>query len=283
MIGSIHSADGRPIEWIVLVDSERYSDVEASIDCECATKPLPAQFRFTVAHELAHSLAFRTSEFGVKLEGLSDGHRNNSALVEEIERQTDYLAPLLLCAEQVLTDRLRGLTEPIDLSFLTKLRRECGISQEILVNRLALSRRMDQTGLWQRPHLREFGLAIGEWNTSSKAVFRRFPTLLNFSQLVPKGLLTVTEQDKVPFELAFGEESLEALRSGTDVMLTTLAGTAASQDVGQMVIEISAENVKRTPGSIFLALVRNRQIRLEVEEFEKIRKSGRVRGERPLR
>lgn len=280
MIGSMHSVDGQP-QWTILVDSERYPDVGTSIDGESAAKPLTARFRFTVAHELAHSLAFRTSEFGVKLEGVSDKPESKSALVQEIEREADHLAPLLLCAEQVLTDRLRRLTGPIDLPFVTKLRRDCGISREVLLNRLALSRAMDRTGLWQRPHLREFGLAIGEWNSPAEATFRRWPLFLNFSRLVPKGLLTVTEQNKVPFEVAFGEGSLALVTNGTDLLLTTPAGTATSPEVDKMPIEIAAEDVKRAPGSMFLALVRNRQIRAEVEEFEKIRRSGRVRGQLP--
>src|SRR5581483_6356163 len=215
MIGSVHSLDGKPTQWTVLVDSERYPDVGASIDTESAAKPLPAQFRFTVAHELAHSLAFRTGEFGVKLEGISDKSKG-SALVEEIERETDRLALLLLFAEQDLDKQLRGLTGPIDIEFLTKLRRECGLSREVLINRLTLSRAMDRTGLWQRPHLREFGLAIGEWNTSGNAVIRRWPTFLNFNRLVPMGLLKATQQDKLPFEIAFGEGSLASVKNGTE-------------------------------------------------------------------
>jgi hypothetical protein len=140
---------------------------------------------------------------------------------------------------------------------------------------------MDRTGLWQRPHLREFGLAIGEWNSPAEATFRRWPLFLNFSRLVPKGLLTMTEQDKLPFEVAFGEGSLALATNGTDLLLTTPAGTATSPDVSQIPIEIAAENVKRAPGSLFLALVRNRQIRAEVDEFEKIRKSHQVRRQLP--
>lgn len=281
MIGSTRSVDGQPPQWTILVDSERYPDVGTSIDGESAAKPLTARFRFTVAHELAHSLAFRTSEFGVRLEGYSDKPEGKSALVQQIEREADQLAPLLLCAEQVLTDRLRQLTGPIDLPFVTKLWRDCGISREVLLNRLALSRSMDRAGLWQRPHLREFGLAIGEWNSPTEATFQRWPLFHNFSRLVPKGLLTVAEQNKVPFEVAFGEGSLAVVTNGTDLLLTTPAGTATSPDVAQMPIEIAVEHVKRAPGSLFMVLVRNRQVRADVEEFENIRRSGRTRGQLP--
>jgi hypothetical protein len=104
---------------------------------------------------------------------------------------------------------------------------------------------------------------------------------LNFGRLVPKGLLTLTAQDKVPFESAFGKESLAAIESSIDVASTTPAGTAASPEAGQMSIEISAENTRRAPGMAFLVLIRNSQIREEVEAFEKIRRSGRLRRKAP--
>jgi hypothetical protein len=281
MIGSTHSVEGQTPQWTILIDSERYPHVASSIDGESTASPLTARFRFTVAHELAHSLAFRTGEFGVKLDGFSGRSESRSTLVQEIEREADHLAPLLLCAEQVLTDRLCQLTEPIDLTFITKLQRDCGISYEVLLNRLALSRAMDRSGLWQRPHLREFGVVIGEWNSPSEANFRRWPSFLNFSRLLPKGILNVTQQDKVPFEVAFGPGSLALVTKGTHLHLTTPAGTGATPDVAQMSIEIVAEHVNPVPGSLFLVLVRNSQIRAEVEEFEKIRRSTRIRRQLP--
>lgn len=276
MIGSTHSAEGQLPEWTVLIDSERYPEVANSINDETLAKPLPARFRFTVAHELVHSLSFRTGEFGIKLEGVTENSKNKSELVETIEKGTDRLAPLLLCPERDLCDRLRNLEGPLDLTFLTKLRRDCGISHEVLLNRLSLSRTMDQTGLWQRPHLRDFGIAIGDWNATGHVTLRRRPVFLNFSRLVPKGLLTLTAQDKVPLETAFGQKSLLAIESSIEVTSTTPAGTAASPDAGQMSIEISAENTRRAPGAAFLVLVRNSQIREDVEAFEKIRRSGRL-------
>jgi len=278
MIGSTQSAEGQLPEWTVLIDSERYPEVEDLIDGETLAKPLPARFRFTVAHELAHSLSFRTGEFGVKLEGIAEDSKSKSEMVEAIEKTTDRLAPLLLCPERVLCDRLRSLEGPLDLPFLAKLRRDCGISREVLLNRLSLSRAMDQTGLWQRPHLRDFGVAIGEWNTTGQATLRRWPVFFNFSRLVPKGLLTLTAQDKMPFEAAFGKESLSAIQSNAEVILPTAAGTTAAPEAGQMFIEISAESTRRAPGVAFLIFVRNSQIREEVQTFEEVRKSGRLRS-----
>jgi hypothetical protein len=268
MIGSTSSAQTERPEWMVLVDSERYPDLEPRIHSESATNPLPARFRFTVAHELAHSLAFRTSEFGVFLEGISDKPENKTAIVQEIEKETDRLAPLLLCSEKVLISRLLELTGPIDLNFLTRLRRESGISRAVLLSRLALSRASDRIGIWQRPHLREFGLAIGDRTPVGTATLRRWPVFLNFGRGVPRAFLTLRERDRIPFEVALGQESLAALQSGTEVTACTRAGTPASMDADEMTVEISTEQTARPAASSFLTLVRNSRIRAEIERFE---------------
>jgi hypothetical protein len=280
MIGSIQSGKGQLPEWMVLIDSERYPGLESSISQESVSQPLPATFRFTVAHELAHSLAFRSGEFGVSFDGVSEGPESRTALVKAIEEETDRLAPLLLCSERVIIAELRGLKGPLDLGYVTRLLRQSGMSREVFINRLALSRALDRDSLWQRPHLREFGLAIGVWDESGKAALRRWPVLLNFSRLTPKGFLAMHDRDRIPFELAFGAESLAATQNWNEVHVTSSAGTLACPDAGQLALEISIENTEHVAGSSFLTLVRNRQIRSEIEEFERIRSSGRIRGAR---
>ncbi len=64
MIASVELHDSSA-RWAVLVDSERYPLDTGAIQRESLGSPLPARFRFTVAHELAHAVAFRPSEFGV--------------------------------------------------------------------------------------------------------------------------------------------------------------------------------------------------------------------------
>lgn len=271
MIGSTHLAGEHTPQWTVLIDSERYPNFERLIVQESIAEPLPSRFRFTVAHELAHSLAFRTGEFGVTLETASDERESKASFVRAIEEEADSLAPLLLCAERVITTQLQQLTGPLEISLLASLRRQSGMSQEVLLNRLALSRVMNRSGLWQRPHLREFGIAIGVWDSSGTVTLRRWPLFLNFNRLTPKGFLLARERDRVPISVAFGAESIAATHNASEITVTSTAGTPALPDAEQVILEISAEDTHRVGDSPFLILVRNRQIRREVEEFERIR------------
>lgn len=277
MIGSIQAGNGKLPEWTVLIDSECYPGLEPGISHESVDSPLPGAFRFTVAHELAHSLAFRSGEFGVNFEGISDGAESKAALVKAIEEETDRLVPLLLCSERVLAAQLRELTGPLQLHDLTRLLRQSGMSRELLLNRLALSRALDRDGLWQRPHLREFGVAIGIWDDRGSASFRRWPVFLNFARLTPKGFLTIQDRERVPLEVAFGTESLVATHNRGEHCVTSAAGTVASPDAGQMTLEMATESTERAAGSSFLILARNRQIRAEIDEFERILKSRKSR------
>ena len=271
MMGSRSSGGGAAPEWTVLIDSERYPDVEGSLSSERYGDPLPHRFRFTVAHELAHSLAFRRSEFGIALEGVCDSAEGNATLVKAIEENTDRLAPLLLSPEMTLTRRLLQMKGPVDIEFLTALRRNHGLSREVLLSRLALSRYMDRAGYWQRPQLREFGLAIGEWTSSEEATLRHWPVFLNFSRSVPKGLLELHDRDRVPFDIAFGRDGLAALKARGNGSIRTRAGTRASREVEEMAVELEVEKGAHTVGSSFLVLVRDSRIRAEIYEFERVR------------
>ncbi len=271
MMGSRSSGSGATPEWTVLIDSERYPDVEGSLSSERYGNPLPHRFRFTVAHELAHSLAFRSSEFGIALEGVSESAEGNAALVKAIEQNTDRLAPLLLCAEKSLTGPLLQLKGPVGIDFLTALRRNHGLSREVLLGRLALSRSMDRAGHWQRLQLREFGLAIGEWTSGEKATLRHWPVFLNFSRSVPKGLLQLQDRDRVPFDIAFGRDALAALKERGNVAIRSRAGTRASPEVEEMAVELEIEKGAQAVGSSFLVLVRDSRIHGEIDEFDRVR------------
>ncbi len=264
MIGSTKSSDGRPT-WTVLIDSEKYRGIEAAIPFESAVNPLPARFRFTVAHELAHSLAFRTSEFGITPPSGSATLESKSEAVRAIEAETDRLAPLLLCAESTLTNRLKNLSDPIDLEFIGAFRRESGLSREVLLNRLALSRALDRNGLWQRPQLRDFGLALVAGKPGETLSLRRDPVFLNFSRAVPRGLLLARQRDRVPLDVAFGARVWTAAR---EITAASSAGTASSPDAEEMTVEIEIECNSTDSEPDFLILVRDKSIKQAIRDLE---------------
>jgi hypothetical protein len=263
-------------QWVVLVDSERYTISDGDLQAESSAKPLPARFRFTVAHELAHSMAFRPTEFGLELTGVSGKLDSRAAQVEAIEKETDRLAQLLLCPEQTLSHRLRGFSGPLKVEHLASMARELGVSRYVLLNSLSLSLSLDSSGLWERPHLRDLGIAIGERLENGGAVLRKWPLFINFSRgIVPRPFSLLRNQDRVPVNVAFGGDASHSLIKNGEIKVLTEAGTATSPTAEQMMIEISAERGSRIPGSKFLILLRDTRAHKAIEEFERIRSTSR--------
>src|ERR1700686_3755132 len=102
--GMLATQPGSQSEWVVLVDREVYGATKADVENEDANRPLPSRLRFTLAHELVHSLAFRASEFGIHLRSSIKTQDAKASVVEAIEKITDSLAPLLLLSEGALTE-----------------------------------------------------------------------------------------------------------------------------------------------------------------------------------
>jgi hypothetical protein len=100
--GMLATQPGVQSKWLVVVDSELYRVTKADFDAESSSQPLSSRLRFTVAHELVHSLAFRTSEFDIRLSTSINSEVSRSSVVDAIEGITDSLTPLLLLSESAL-------------------------------------------------------------------------------------------------------------------------------------------------------------------------------------
>src|SRR5712671_2398598 len=88
-LATLGSAEGTSNRWAVLLDREKYPVGEVQISGETIDSPLPARMRFTIAHELAHSLAFRPTEFGVRLPYRPGDRQSQGAFVRAVESETD--------------------------------------------------------------------------------------------------------------------------------------------------------------------------------------------------
>src|SRR5690606_10859923 len=105
--------------------------------------------------------AFRPSEFGIRLQRAVDSAKSQSALVAEIERQTDRLSPLLLWPERTLGQLVDGQASGLAVAEFAALRLNLGISRYVLVNRLM---RLSLTDVnRRRPGLTDLAVGIGEW------------------------------------------------------------------------------------------------------------------------
>ncbi len=244
--------------WAVLADSDTYAVTEADIADESESRPLPSRFRFTVAHELAHSLAFRTSEFGIRLRSPIGTEDSRAAAVEAVERVTDRLTPLLLLSEKALASFIKSVGPSIRIEDLVNFRRSVGISREAFINRLGMRVPNEQTGRGGVPPLTNTAICIGEWTNSGVALLRSWPAFVSFDRnIVPAFLLKLHSEDMQPFRLAIADSTFVPCGGNRSEIETTVpAGTAMFKDAEQMRIRCYAESTDRRPGARFLLLVR---------------------------
>ena len=253
--GTDGKANGR---WAVLIDSDRYSVTDEAILVESHEHPLPARFRFTVAHELAHALAFRPREFGIAPLWNSDTKSSQEEFVEAVERETDRMAPLLLLPDKTLRTLLKAHNVQWTAPALRTISRRFGISRYALINRLLLLlRRDDSSGLRESTSLRNLCIGIGTWTLQGEAVLRKWPLYINFDNgIVPFPLLRIANQDRVPVSSLIHDERF-SLCGGrvNDTELTWEAGLPGLKPDRQMHVQISVEPTAKRANSDFLFVV----------------------------
>jgi hypothetical protein len=244
--------------WTVLVDSETFPISKDEIQEERYPKPLPSRLRNTIAHELVHSLAFRFSEFGIHLQTQHDNEKTRIALVEEIEKETERLSPLLLWSEKALAKLLSNQPRSLSVHDLDAVCQNLGISRYVLINRLRLLRSIDPRKLLVSDGLRNTAIGIGEWRDTKRAVLRSWPLFVNFDRShIPAFFIQLAQQDRMPASVAFADESF-AMCGGTNsvTVFSTNAGTEAAPNAEQINIECSIGDHERTAGKGFLYAVR---------------------------
>ena len=244
--------------WAVLVDSERYSVTADAIRDESHEHPLPMRFRTTIAHELAHSLAFRPSEFGIEPLLMPETKSSQQDLVAAVERETDRMAPLLLLPEKILRKLLSGKKTPFTAADLQSVCRHFGISRYVLINRLMLLlRRDEQSGLRESAALRNVGIGIGTWTRQGEAVLRKWPLYINFDNgIVPTPLLKLANQDRLPAKTLVRDDGFVLCGGRSEATeLTWDAGLQGSKADEIMQVLFSVEATGNRPESDFLFVI----------------------------
>lgn len=254
--GMLATQPGVQSEWLVLVDSELYQVTTADFDHENSSKPLSPRLRFTVAHELVHSLAFRTSEFGIRLSTPISTQASRACFVDAIEGITDSLTPLLLLSESALADFFNSNVARTSAADFAELRAITGVSRRTLLGRLRALSLADANRL-SRYSLDDIAICIGEWR-DKQAVIRAFPVFARFARnVMPEFLLRLTNQDRMPASLAFQDASF-APSGGiqNNVETVVLAGTPGAPEAEKMHVHCSFEEATRDSGSEFFLVVR---------------------------
>jgi len=236
--------------WLVLVDSDKYKFSDQAIDREYSENALPERLRFTIAHELAHSLAFRVSDFGIQLHGLNK-EVTPQVLLNAIEDETDWLSSLLLVPQRALATVFKGRREPPSASELAQARQTLGISRPVLVNRLRLLSSIDPDGLKNGFGFKNLAVGIAEWTAEGNAVLRKWPIFVNFDRnVIPEFLLNLAQQDRLPANSVFNEPTF-SLCGGNKacVELTVHGGTPSSPRAERLDIKCSVEGSNAMAGS----------------------------------
>jgi len=242
--------------WLVLVDSEKYRFNNRDLEEEGPQNALPERLRFTIAHELAHSLAFRVSEFGIRLHNINTA-QTSRALVIAIETETDRLSSLLLVSQKALQKVFKGRRNPPAADELAQARRAMGISRPVLISRLRSLSSTEADGLKNGYGLTNLAVGLAEWIEDRTARLRNWPIFANFDRnLFPEFLLRLAHQDRIPAASAFAATSF-SLCGGNDniVQLTSDAGTPNSPRAERMELKCSVEDSGRKPGSSSIYVV----------------------------
>lgn len=215
MLASVELPD-QPQKWAVLVDSETYAFDDQMVDAESSRSPLASRLRNTIAHELVHSLAFRPSEFGVRLPVAKNTKLTNAALVKAIEEETERLSALLLMPDHSLASLLGNKT-PLQLVELIHLFRLLGVSRYLLLGRINLLAQNAGGGYGLPDRLRNIAIGTIEWSGSNEARFRKWPAYAYFDRgAIPAFVSRLLTEDRVSVETIIPSQVWEeALRSGT--------------------------------------------------------------------
>ncbi len=215
------------------------------------------RLRFTVAHELVHSLAFRHNEFGVQLRHAPQDDSSRKALVEAIERETDRLGPLLLLSEKALEALFPSSREPVNAHELARFRRRMGVSREVLINRLRQLASGDANRIRASGGLQNTGLLVGEWIDSSRAVLRGWPLFANFDRnLVPAFFIRLASENQLPAHTILDNERFAPCGGDLEqAVCSVFAGVPNHPDAERMMIRCAVEPSRRQKGRRFIVVV----------------------------
>ena len=245
-------------KWLVLIDSDESGFDPACYASESSVRPLPHRVRFTVAHELAHMLRFRATEFGMELLESDRKQKTKKKLIGDLEREADSLAPLLLIAESAFETECASGEGRLTLDKITQCRKRWAVSRQVLLSRFRLLLTNDKKNLRFRSFLRNIGIGLGEWNSKDTASILEWPQpFLNFDDgIVPEFLLGHKSQRAARLEAAFSSHDF-CLSGGTSLSCnaTIAAGTQANPRADDMAVRIEVENVVRSNSSKFLFLI----------------------------
>jgi hypothetical protein len=245
-------------QWLVLIDSVKWPFTQDAVAAESVERPLPERARFTIAHELTHSLAYRSTEFGTELQLAAAKNQTSNEFVEKVEDLTDGLVPLLLWPESRVEAFLQEPGFPLSIDRLVAIRHQQGISRPVMIYRLRRMIERRRGGAIEQPANRNVGIGIGEWQSASKAILRKKPTFVHFDQnILPEVFLRLRKEDRLPASSVFADKNFALC--GGNALVTTFdckSGVDEADSKLPMSVEVTVESGSRKPGATFFFCVR---------------------------
>lgn len=252
----LEPASGDGSRWAVAIDSELSGMNKDGVLAETSERPLPVRVRNTVAHELAHSLAFRSTEFGLRLSLNRTDGTTEQAFVREIEKETEKLSPLLLIPASALRRLVQGREEPVSAANLANFARTMGVSREVLISRLATLPGADGEDFRERKGLYRLGVGIGFWDSDGQAHLGAWPLFQNFERAMPPTFmarLASNRQKDVAISDLVNDPDFALL--GGNSLYTEFETTVAADPMrggARIQVRLSVEPGARRPGSRFI-------------------------------
>jgi len=254
------SLTARATRWHLLVDSEKYPLTLAQVGSESIVAPLPARFRNTIAHELTHSLAFRAKEFGVDLAiPIRRGKGALKDVVDEVERRTEDLSPLLLAPDTAIDRCFPSTLKDLSIASLVQARQRLGVSRFVLIQRLNLMRHYGNARFIERACFSDVAVGVGAWTSEGHAVLKGNPI---FAQFIggeqPSFLHEMRRGRSLQATSLVAEESF-IFNGGvvSSVGLETPFGTEKSKGGTTRPVQLSVETARRSGGSFFFLIRAN--------------------------
>jgi hypothetical protein len=259
MLCSLTSAasagQGSSPQWVVLIDSERFPVTAEDIRDESSSRPLPVRLRNTVAHEIVHSLSFRHGEFGFTfLRSRKKGEERN-AFIQRVEKETEELSPLLLVPQSIIAAQCR---EPeLSIENLCALRSQCGISRDVLINRLRLLSEHDPEHIRYGTCLDNIAVGRGEWINESEARLAGWPLYSQFDRgLIPNVVTAIRQKQGMPAAETTDDSSFWLNGGGSCTAEFEDAESRYWPSYSRMKIRFNVEQTHRRAGTGFLFLIR---------------------------
>ncbi len=248
MLATAREPDSIQSQVQVLLDSERFRVGPKEIQNETSESPLSARLRNTCAHEFVHLLAFRSTEFGVKLRS-SNGP--SQAFHDAIEKVAEQLSPMLLIPENALEVAF-GDNSGVSVEDVGRLVDHLGVSTYVFLNRMENLRLCGQEDILRLKPL--CNVALGHIDAKSRSL-RDWPLFINYDNgLVPSFLLELRSEKAIDPVATFPSGFRLAGGNAGEAHMKTFAGTEKLPQAVEMDVTISMElpGTHKTRSALFM-------------------------------